>query len=136
MFFSDSGSTAVEVALKMALGFWRQSRRGPRARIVAMEHAYHGDTIGAMSVGARGVFNAAYEPLLFDVERLPFPGADAKQATLDALEADCAAAATAALIVEPLVLGAGGMLMYPPRCSREMRAICAPTRRAASSPTR
>ena len=121
VFFSDSGSTAVEVALKMALGFWR-NRGEERARIVVMEHSYHGDTIGAMSVGARGVFNAAYAPLLFDVGRVPFPGNP--QPTLDALAAECAAGA-AAFIVEPLVLGAGGMLMYPPAVLAEMRAICA-----------
>ena len=122
VFFSDSGSTAVEVALKMALGFW--THRGEnRSRIVVMEHSYHGDTIGAMSVGARGVFNAAYAPMLFDVGRVPFPDDD-PQPTLDALEAECAGGA-AAFIVEPLVLGAGGMLMYPPAVLAEMRAICA-----------
>jgi adenosylmethionine-8-amino-7-oxononanoate aminotransferase len=122
VFFSDSGSTAVEVALKMALGFF-VNRGEQRRRIVVMEHSYHGDTIGAMSVGARGVFNAAYAPLLFDVGRVPFPAAD-PQPTLDALAAECAAGA-AAFIVEPLVLGAGGMLMYPPAVLAEMRAICA-----------
>ena len=72
VFFSDSGSTSVEVALKMALGYWRhigESRRG----IVVLEHSYHGDTIGTMSVGARGPFTEPYEPLLFEVERIPFP---------------------------------------------------------------
>jgi adenosylmethionine-8-amino-7-oxononanoate aminotransferase len=88
-----------------------------------MEHSYHGDTIGAMSVGARGVFNAAYAPLLFDVGRVPFPGEN-PQPTLDALERECASGA-AAFIVEPLVLGAGGMLMYPPAVLAEMRALCA-----------
>ena len=122
VFFSDSGSTAVEVALKMALGFWTH-RSEDRSRIVVMEHSYHGDTIGAMSVGACGVFNAAYAPMLFDVGRVPFPGGD-PQPTLDALEAECAGGA-AAFIVEPLVLGAGGMLMYPPAVLAEMRAICA-----------
>ena len=86
VFYSDSGSTAVEVALKMALGYWRNIGE-PRTRIVALEHAYHGDTIGTMSAGARGVFNAAYEPLLFDVTRLPFPVAGREQATLDAFDA-------------------------------------------------
>ena len=123
VFFSDSGSTSVEVALKMALGFWA-NRGSPRGRILVMEHSYHGDTIGAMSVGARGVFNQAYAPLLFDVGTLPFPSAGAEQASLDALEAACRAA-PAALIVEPLILGAGGMLIYAPRVLAEMRAICA-----------
>jgi len=123
VFFSDSGSTSVEVALKMALGYWA-NRGEPRHRIVVMEHSYHGDTIGAMSVGARGVFNRTYAPLLFDVATVPFPAAGAEQATYDALEAACAAGA-AAFIVEPLVLGAGGMLMYPPAVLAEMAAICA-----------
>lgn len=121
VFFSDSGSTSVEVALKMALGYWL-NRGEPRHRIVVMEHSYHGDTIGAMSVGARGTFNAAYAPLLFDVGRVPFP--DDPQATFDALEAQCRAGA-AAFIVEPLVLGAGGMKIYPAAVLAEMRAICA-----------
>ena len=121
VFFSDSGSTCVEVALKMALGYWA-NRGEPRHRIVVMEHSYHGDTIGTMSVGARGVFTAAYAPLLFDVGLVPFPSDP--QATYDALEAECRAGA-AAFIVEPLILGSGGMLMYPPEVLAEMRAICA-----------
>ena len=123
VFFSDSGSTSVEVALKMALGYWL-NRGEPRHRILVLEHSYHGDTIGAMSVGARGVFNRAYAPLLFDVGTIPFPVAGSEQATLDALEAACLGGA-AAFIVEPLLLGAGGMLIYPPRLLAEMAAICA-----------
>ena len=90
-----------------------------------MQHSYHGDTFGGMSVGERGVFSRAYAPLLFDVTSVPFPHAGAEQATLDALEAACTAGDAAAFIVEPLVLGAGGMLVYPPRVLAEMRAICA-----------
>ena len=124
VFFSDSGSTSVEVALKMALGFWA-NRGAPRHRIIVMEGSYHGDTIGAMSVGQRGVFNRPYAPLLFDVATLPFPAAGREQETLDALETLCRAPdAPAAFIVEPLILGAGGMLIYPPRLLAEMRAIC------------
>lgn len=125
VFFSDSGSTAVEVALKMALGFWH--RRGdPRHRILVLEHGYHGDTIGAMSVGARGVFNRRYEPLLFDVGTIPFPAEANAQATLDALDAACrdTTSPPAAFIVEPLLLGAGGMLTYPAPVLAEMAAIC------------
>jgi adenosylmethionine---8-amino-7-oxononanoate aminotransferase len=121
VFYSDSGSTAVEVALKMALGFWKNSGSA-RSRIIALEHAYHGDTIGTMSAGARGVFNAAYEPLLFDVVRLPFPSAGREQETLRALED--AAKDAAALIAEPLILGAGGMLTYSPELLRAMADIC------------
>ena len=122
VFFSDSGSTSVEVALKMALGFWANSG-SPRHRILVMEHSYHGDTIGAMSVGARGVFNQAYAPLLFDVSTIPFPQAGAEQPTLDALEAHCCLA-PAAFIVEPLILGAGGMRRYPATLLAEMHAVC------------
>jgi adenosylmethionine-8-amino-7-oxononanoate aminotransferase len=123
VFFSDSGSTSVEVALKMALGYWL-NRGEDRHRILVLEHGYHGDTIGAMSVGARGVFNRAYEPLLFDVGTIPFPAAGHEQVTLDALEAACAAH-PAAFIVEPLLLGAGGMHIYPAHILAEMRRICA-----------
>jgi adenosylmethionine---8-amino-7-oxononanoate aminotransferase len=123
VFYSDSGSTSVEVALKMALGYWANSGR-PRSRILVLEHSYHGDTIGAMSVGARGVYNQAYSPLLFDVGTIPFPAAGREQHTLDALEAACKLG-PAAFIVEPLILGAGGMLIYPPQILAEMRAICA-----------
>jgi len=123
VFFSDSGSTSVEVALKMALGYWRNIGE-PRSRIVVMQHSYHGDTVGTMSVGARGVFNAAYEPLLFEVTSVPFPASGYEQGTLDALEAACRNEKPAAFIVEPLVLGAGGMLMYPAWVLKEMKRIC------------
>lgn len=122
VFFSDSGSTSVEVALKMALGFHRNNG-APRSRIVVMEHSYHGDTIGTMSVGARGVFNAAYEPLLFEVDTIPFPAAGQEQKTLDTFERLARDREVAALIVEPLVLGAGGMLIYPASVLAELKRI-------------
>ncbi|MGX9182024.1 adenosylmethionine--8-amino-7-oxononanoate transaminase [Mesorhizobium sp. BHbdii] len=122
VFYSDSGSTSVEVALKMALGYFRNIGT-LRSRIVVMEHGYHGDTIGAMSVGARGVFNAAYEPLLFEVDTIPFPAVGREQKTLDAFEAVTRDRSAAALIVEPLVLGAGGMLIYPARVLAELKGI-------------
>jgi adenosylmethionine-8-amino-7-oxononanoate aminotransferase len=124
VFFSDSGSTSVEVALKMALGYWR-NRGENRTRILALESAYHGDTVGTMSAGARGVFNAAYEPLLFDVGRIPFPAKGSEQATLDSLEVACRAGDVAAFICEPLILGAGGMLMYSAETLANMHNICA-----------
>lgn len=124
VFFSDSGSTSVEVSLKMALGYWA-NRGEPRHGILVMDHSYHGDTIGAMSVGARGVFNSAYADLLFDVTSIPFPSAGREQETLDALEVACRTERPAAFIVEPLILGAGGMLIYPATVLAEMRAICA-----------
>lgn len=125
VFFSDSGSTAVEVALKMALGFWTNIGE-PRHRIVVMRHSYHGDTIGTMSVGERGVFNQAYAPLLFDVATIPFPAAGAEQVSIDALEAVCRQdPAPAAFIVEPLILGAGGMLIYPAWVLKAFAEVCA-----------
>jgi len=123
VFFSDSGSTSVEVALKMALGYWH-NRGEPRTPIVVMQHSYHGDTVGAMSVGARGTFNMAYEPLLFNVATIPFPASGHEQATLDALESVCRNENPAAFIVEPLILGAGGMMVYPPWVLKEMKRIC------------
>jgi adenosylmethionine---8-amino-7-oxononanoate aminotransferase len=122
VFYSDSGSTSVEVALKMALGFFR-NLGAQRSRIVVMEHGYHGDTIGTMSAGERGVFNAAYRPLLFDVDTIPFPAPGDEQDTLDAFEHLCCGQQVAALLVEPLILGAGGMKMYPPRLLAELKRI-------------
>ncbi len=122
VFFSDSGSTAVEVGLKMALGYWRNIGE-PRSRIIALEHAYHGDTIGTMSAGARGIFNAPYEPMLFDVARLPFPAPGREQETLDGLERLLCETPTAALLLEPLILGAGGMMIYSPGTLAAMHAL-------------
>ncbi len=122
VFYSDSGSTAVEVALKMALGYFSNLGQS-RDRIVVMEHSYHGDTIGTMSAGERGVFNAAYEPLLFDVDSLPFPEPESEQRTFDAFETLCRSGTVAALIIEPLILGAGGMKIYGPGVLSELRKI-------------
>jgi adenosylmethionine-8-amino-7-oxononanoate aminotransferase len=124
-FYSDSGSTAVEVAIKMAVGCWH-NRGSPRHRIIAMEHAYHGDMFGAMAVGHRGVFNAPYEPMLFDVAYLPFPARGEEHRTIEALQALLASdgQSFAAMIVEPLVLGAGGMKMYRPEVLAEIAACC------------
>jgi adenosylmethionine-8-amino-7-oxononanoate aminotransferase len=127
VFFSDSGSTSVEVALKMALGHFAnrgEAKNGWRHRIVVMADSYHGDTVGGMSVGARGVFNKSYAPLLFDVDVIPFPEAGAEQASIDSFERLCADR-PAALIVEPLLLGAGGMRMYPAWVLKALRELCA-----------
>ena len=123
VFYSDSGSTSVEVALKMALGYWHHNGE-PRHRIIVLERSYHGDTIGAMSVGARGLFTQTYEALLFEVSCIPFPAAGSEEKTFAALEQICERHDSAALIVEPLVLGGGGMLMYPPWVLKRLRAIC------------
>ncbi|RKD74037.1 adenosylmethionine-8-amino-7-oxononanoate aminotransferase [Rhizobium sp. WW_1] len=122
VFFSDSGSTCVEVGLKMALGYFHNVGE-MRDRIVVMEHGYHGDTIGTMSAGERGVFNAAYAPMLFGVDRIPFPEQGREQQTLDAFEVYCRTGRVAAILVEPLVLGAGGMKIYSADVLRSVRTI-------------
>jgi adenosylmethionine-8-amino-7-oxononanoate aminotransferase len=122
VFYSDSGSTAVEVGVKMALSFFHH-RKKSRPRIVVMEHSYHGDTIGTMSAGQRGVFNAPYDPLLFGVDRIPFPERGREQGTLDAFEQFCRGSEIAALLIEPLVLGAGGMRLYAPSVLAELKRI-------------
>jgi len=126
VFYSDSGSTAVEVALKMALGYWHHVGETQRTRIVVLEHSYHGDTIGTMSIGERGVFNAPYDPLLFDVDVLPYPEPGAEHITTQALELILSdhENKVAALIIEPLVLGAGGMKMYEPSVLKDLKRIC------------
>lgn len=119
-FFSDSGSTAVEVALKMAIGYWAFSGQPQRKTIVALEGAYHGDTFGTMAAGARGVFTKPYEPFLFDVEFLPLEGAAESFKTLLERKGDT----IAALIVEPLVQGAAGMKFYPPETLKALHDLC------------
>lgn len=108
VFFSDNGSTACEVALKLALQLFH-NRGKARMRIVALEGAYHGDTFGAMAAGARGIFSAPFEGHLFPVDRLPIEGGAEACGRLERL---CASGEVAAFIFEPLVQGAGGMRMY------------------------
>ena len=119
IFFSDNGSTAVEVAIKMSLQSFA-NRGTPRRLVAALEHAYHGDTFGAMAAGARGLFTHAYEPLLFEVARLPDPSEGDTVAALDAL-IDARGTELAAVIVEPLLLGAGGMRVWDEGVLRAIR---------------
>jgi adenosylmethionine-8-amino-7-oxononanoate aminotransferase len=121
VFFSDDGSTAVEVGLKMALQYWKNVGQ-ERPLIAALEHAYHGDTFGAMSASGRGVFTAPFDSLLFEVARLPDPtNGDTIGALQQLLEER--GPELAAVIVEPLLLGAGGMRMYGPDVLREIRRL-------------
>ncbi|EMR04816.1 adenosylmethionine--8-amino-7-oxononanoate transaminase [Cesiribacter andamanensis] len=122
LFFSDNGSTAVEVALKMALQYWH-NRNEPRQTLIALEGAYHGDTFGAMAVGGRGSFNRPFEQHLFDVEFIPFPEAGQEEACLEALRRLVGRGDVAAVIVEPLLQGAGGMRMYPAAVLDELFTI-------------
>jgi len=122
VFYSDDGSTAVEVALKLALQYWH-NRGEHRPVIAALEHAYHGDTFGAMAASDRSVFTAPFSEHLFRVERLPDPSVDAEQ-TLHALDRllDGNTRRLAAVIVEPLLLGAGGMRLFDPQVLTAIRA--------------
>lgn len=125
IFYSDNGSTAVEVAVKMSLQFWYNQGQ-KRNKIIAFEHAYHGDTFGSMSVSARGAFTKPFSDLLFDVVTVPFPAKGKEEKTLAELKAAISnqGSAIAAFIFEPLVLGAGGMLMYEASILNELMGIC------------
>ncbi len=120
VFFSDDGSTAVEVAIKLSLQSFA-NRGTPRRLVAALENAYHGDTFGAMAAGARGVFTHMYEPLLFEVARLPDPSEGDTLAALDAL-LTARGHELAAVIVEPLVLGASGMRVWDEAVLQGIRA--------------
>ncbi len=115
IFFSDSGSTSVEVALKMAVGYYYNKGEN-RSKIVAMEHSYHGDTFGGMASGARSVFNEPYTKMLFEVERIPCPMEGKENDTIKAYKEllDKEGDKIGAIILEPLVLGSGGMFFYKP----------------------
>jgi adenosylmethionine-8-amino-7-oxononanoate aminotransferase len=121
VFFSDSGSTAVEVALKMAFQYWRQAADGRpgRTRFVCLENAYHGDTVGSVSVGGIDLFHSLYRPLLFDSHRLPAGDAAALERVLSEHGDEIAA-----VVLEPLVQGAAGMLLQPPGYLRAVREAC------------
>ncbi len=125
IFYSDNGSTAVEVAVKMALQYWSNTGN-PRKKIIALEHAYHGDTFGAMSVSARSSFTHPFSELLFDVIHIPFPVRSGEQNAINSLKQVIATYRNdiAAFICEPLVLGAGGMLMYNEDTLEAMISIC------------
>jgi adenosylmethionine-8-amino-7-oxononanoate aminotransferase len=121
VFYSDSGSTAAEIALKMAFQYWQQrgGEHARKTRFVALRDAYHGDTVGSVSVGGIDLFHSLYRPLLFDTLKVE-PG--------DAAGMDHALAShpgeVAAVIMEPLVQGAAGMLVHPEGYLREVRELC------------
>lgn len=150
VFFSDDGATAVEVALKMAFQYWRQCRVGSahqdsdqrwapptlqRTKYLAWDNAYHGDTLGSVSVGGVARFHDMFGPLLFDVVRLPAPGlyrlpsgvsaAAACDHYLDQLDSALReqGEALAAVVIEPLVQAAAGILTHPPGFLRGVREL-------------
>lgn len=111
IFYSDNGSTAVEVALKMSFQYW--SNQGiSKTKIIAFENGYHGDTFGGMSVGARNAFNLPFTKLLFDVIHIPVPTKGKEEESFNALQTALKQDDVAAFIFEPLIQGAGGMVMY------------------------
>ena len=120
-FYSDSGSTATEIAVKMAFQYWHQ-RGGEdtkRTRFIALRDAYHGDTIGSVSVGGIDLFHSTYRPLLFETLKAE-PGDAADMGRLFAAHPG----EVAAVIMEPLVQGAAGMLVHPPGYLRAVRDLC------------
>ena len=136
VFYSDSGSTAVEIAVKMAYQHWCQRGRPEKKRFVALTEAYHGDTVGSVSVGGIDLFHQVFRPLLFDTLRVPTPYWYRHPETSDPFVCRdlCLAALArtlethgheiAALVIEPLVQGAGGMLMQPDGYLARVAALC------------
>ena len=137
VFFSSDGSSSVEVAIKIALQYWQQcdQPRPNKTRYVALGEAYHGDTLGSVSIGGVDRFHATFRPLLFDVLRLPMPETyrlpdgvtpetvcDHYLAQAEALLRE-RADEIAALVIEPLVQGAAGMVMHPPGYLRGIRVL-------------
>lgn len=122
VFFSDNGSTAVEISLKMAIQYWHNKGEN-KQRFLAMNGSYHGDTFGAMSVGQRGYFNAPFEPLFFDTDYLDFPNGKNEAEILQRAESLLSSGDFAGMIVEPLVQGAAGMRMYSSEFLDQLTAI-------------
>jgi adenosylmethionine-8-amino-7-oxononanoate aminotransferase len=121
VFYSDSGSTAVEVALKMAFQYW-QHRGGQhvrRASFICLEDAYHGDTVGSVSVGGMELFHSAFGPLLFETHHAPPGDIEAMERLISTREEE-----VAAVVIEPLVQGAAGMITHPPGYLRAVRRLC------------
>lgn len=120
-FYSDNGSTAIEVAIKMCLQYWHNQDK-PRTKMLAFKNAYHGDTFGAMAVSGRSAFTAAFDSLLFEVEFIDLPTADnikALKSRISYLRSELAC-----FIFEPLVQGTAGMVMYDAEYLDELLAHC------------
>ena len=136
VFFSDDGSTAVEAALKMSFQYWHNTGRSAKKKFISLDHAYHGDTIGAMSVSAVGLFNEIFKPLLFNSFKVPTPYCyrcpsnelgypDCNLRCIGALEdlLEKRHNSIAAMIIEPLVMAAGGMIIYPVEYLKRVRKL-------------
>ncbi|HET9122776.1 MAG TPA: adenosylmethionine--8-amino-7-oxononanoate transaminase, partial [Acidiferrobacteraceae bacterium] len=131
-FYADSGSAAVEIALKMSLHYWRNCGRPRKTQFLSLEFGYHGETLGALALSDLGLYRAAYEPMLPQWRRVRSPAGPADAAgdpletALAALEEVLAKHADelAAFVLEPLIQCAGGMRMYPPAYLSRARALC------------
>lgn len=121
VFYTDNGSTAVEVALKMCLQFFSNNGK-PKSKVLAFKNAYHGDTFGAMSISGRSIFTDAFNGLLFDVEFIDLPNEE----NISELKSHISNLRTelACFIFEPLILGSGGMLMYDAKYLDELVSHC------------
>jgi adenosylmethionine---8-amino-7-oxononanoate aminotransferase len=123
VFFSDNGSTSVEVALKMALQYFHNQGITHKTKVISFENAYHGDTFGAMSVSGKSAFNAPFNPLLFEVFSVPIPNENNFESLKNTFRKLIKEDNIAAFIFEPLVQGAAGMLMYEAEYLDELIAI-------------
>ena len=122
-FFSDDGSTSVEVGLKMAIQYWYNKDDREKTKIIAWEDAYHGDTFGAMSAGGESVFNNPFRPFLFDVIHIPFPNGSNEGAIIEEFTEHVRSGKVASFIFEPLIQGAAGMRTYPAELLDKLVAI-------------
>ena len=123
IFYSDNGSTSVEVALKMVLQYWHNQKIN-KTLFIAFENAYHGDTFGSMSVGARNVFNNAFENSLFNVAHIPLPTNENIDELKNTIRFWSEQHEIAGFIFEPLVQGASGMLMYEEDLLDQLIEVC------------
>lgn len=123
IFYSDNGSTAVEVAIKMALQYWN-NKGIKKKKLVALQNAYHGDTFGAMAVSGRSIFTEAFTEFLFDVEFVPFPEKGNEGQSIAALKEILQRGDVAAFIVEPLIQGSAGMYMYSAEVLDQYFSLC------------
>lgn len=122
VFYSDNGSTAVEVALKMAFQYWH-NQGITKQKVIAIDGSYHGDTFGAMSVGDRSVFITPFVPFLFNVEFIPFPEQNTIHSLIHTFTQLAQSGEVAAFIYEPLIQGAAGMRIYTPEILNHLLAI-------------
>lgn len=136
VFYSDNGSTAVEVALKMAYQYWQHKGKTEKSKFIAFENSYHGDTIGAVSVGGVDLYHKVYKPLLFEIfqGKSPYCYRCPEKKNQDCCNVECLNSVekilkerhkeVAGVIIEPLVQCAGGMIIYPPKHLKRLRELC------------